>query len=138
MKINFTKIALDISQNNEIYETFIREFPQNKTNIDEIKQKPRCGGCISKNLQEIFNNENISSVLKNIYGEDNEIDMSIPKPMTFSTNFVVDEIDPENYLIWLNENVKIDEKSRTQIFDVFFNTKKNKMTVSRMIIVPQQ
>lgn len=60
-------------------EIFIQEFPQVKDEINTFKAKPNCGACELNVLPKIFSDPKLEQKLKLIYGNDIQVDKTLPQ-----------------------------------------------------------
>jgi len=129
--IDYRKIVEDIA--GDKYEIFLHEFDGVKLQVEEIHKKPKCEGCVIKNIPLILAYSKAKEKLETIYGTKEEIDMTIPKPIQppkFDPRHVVLEIDPDYYPKWFADNVKATPDKRVQFFNAYYNSDKKKVIVS--------
>lgn len=134
-QINIQKLKTDILGNYK--EIFKIEFSMLSAELDTFIKRPGCGGCIRGLFEKMFSDPKFEEKLKLIYGEDIEIDKTIPAEMpNFPQEIVVKDIPVDEWEGWFRENCKITPTRQIRLLTTFFNPIKNVVTVSMVIFSP--
>ena len=134
--VDYKKIVADISKNPKLYEVYMQEFPEFKDQINEIKKKPDCEGCLMKNLPPFLAHKDAASRLALIYGSDAQINLSPPKPPAFMPTYEVKEVPYTEYAEWFEENMRITPERRVQFYNAF--AMGDKVIVSMIVLQVKQ
>jgi hypothetical protein len=135
IKINYQKIANDISKGYDVI--FNNEFPEAKETIEAIKKKPKCGGCLIKNIPVLFGQPNFEEKLKLIYGDDVEYDLAMPKesvhpnkPGPYTQAAEILEFTEEEWKDWWEENMKTNIRTKFQHIATYYKPETKTVVVS--------